>query len=437
MKRVSRLSFIHFICFAAFLLILQSATVAYALTPAEIFNRYSGSVVTIYSQDALGVVRGGSGFFVEGNGGILTNSHVIANAEKIMVKLKNDTVLPVQKVVAQNQDADLALLQVNVPNARPLSLATQLPRVGESVIVIGAPFGYSHTLTDGLLSAVGRGPNGDYIQISAPISRGSSGSPVFDASGKVIGIATLSHRDAQNLNFAPSIDAIKTFLREKPAPNAKKSKQQEMRSSKKFQAARNGNFLYRAGAYKDGHVIKLQNTVRNTVPGPQGSELRFEITAPCTLQYAFTYNNYEFYGAPRGKIKEAPGKVYEHAVGIVRDPKTGGMGWYVNNARQNEARSIWTRALGEKEFPLVKLEKATTYDKTGTVRLIKFVGVHGSDAHIEQFSLTRGTAAPENGIVAISLLKVPGQFKILGGLLDIDRFEKGVLYYDWVQKPKQ
>jgi serine protease Do len=137
----------------------------------------------------------GSGFFISADGYIVTNNHVVENAESIKVVMKDETELDAE-VVGRDEATDLAVIRikgkhgpfpfVNFENAGK-------PRVGDWVITVGNPFGLGGTATAGIVSAYGRdiGENFvDYIQIDAPINRGNSGGPTFDVYGRVIGVNT-------------------------------------------------------------------------------------------------------------------------------------------------------------------------------------------------------------------------------------------------------
>jgi len=137
----------------------------------------------------------GSGFFISADGYIVTNNHVVENAETIKVVLKDERELDAE-VVGRDEATDLAVLRVkggggpfpfvNFENAGK-------PRVGDWVITVGNPFGLGGTATAGIISAYGRDIGEtfvDYIQIDAPINRGNSGGPTFDVYGRVIGVNT-------------------------------------------------------------------------------------------------------------------------------------------------------------------------------------------------------------------------------------------------------
>jgi serine protease Do len=137
----------------------------------------------------------GSGFIIDPSGLIVTNAHVIANADQITVTLSDDTALQAQ-VIGRDTVTDLALLKVDAKT--PLPAATwgdsTKAKVGDWVLAIGNPFGLGGTVTAGIISATARdihsGPYDDYLQTDASINRGNSGGPMFSLQGEVIGINT-------------------------------------------------------------------------------------------------------------------------------------------------------------------------------------------------------------------------------------------------------
>ena len=137
----------------------------------------------------------GSGFFISPDGYIVTNNHVVENAESIKVVLKDETELEAT-VVGRDEGTDLAVIKVKGSrNDYPFVNFenSAKPRVGDWVIAVGNPFGLGGTATAGIISAYGRDIGEtfvDYIQIDAPINRGNSGGPTFDIYGRVIGVNT-------------------------------------------------------------------------------------------------------------------------------------------------------------------------------------------------------------------------------------------------------
>lgn len=171
----------------------------------ELVRRIKPSAVAIETFDSRGEkLSRGSGFFVEVDR-IVTNRHVLEGAYRAEVHCSSGAVFPVRGILAVDAEGDLALLKIDAPvnQIKPLSLDKTSPQEGESVVVIGNPLGLEGSVTNGIVSAVRDIPTfGRIIQITAPISSGSSGSPVVNMQGQVIGIATLQITGGQSVNFA-------------------------------------------------------------------------------------------------------------------------------------------------------------------------------------------------------------------------------------------
>ena len=419
-----------------------------SMSPADIFKKKADSVVTIYTLNQDDSFGNGSGFFVEKSDLILTNFHVISRVDdvnNIVVLLKNKTVLPVVGIVAQNPDADLALLRVAQTNSTPLTIAKGLPNVGESIVVIGAPRGYSHTLTDGMLSAIDRGQNGEYIQISAPISPGSSGSPVFNDKGEVVGIVTFT--DArnfnQNLNFAPSAATIKDFLNEKPFLSFRDYKiQQRQKSNKLYYKAKKGDVIHASGDYEFRKSIKLLQPIKSTIPaGPLGIHFWFEITAPCILEYAYTYKGLDLYAASANLVKTRgvmglPQLLDGDLLGIFINPQNNGYGWF---ATSSTMQAVWTRNFKQKEFSYIEDTKTIYFNNRGTVCIVTFKGINGNDLIFNVMEIVRGNVTNNTGDIAININRLPDEFVVGDGILDIGGFDfrDEVVSYEWTKYPSQ
>lgn len=199
----------------------------------ELVQRIKPSAVAIETFGPRGDrLSRGSGFFIA-PGQVITNRHVIENAFRVDIHLANGAVFAVKGVLATDGEGDLAMLQVDVPASAgvPLPMDRAIPLEGESIVVIGNPFGLEGSVSNGIVSAVREIPGyGRIIQITAPISPGSSGSPVVNMQGQVIGVATLQASEGQSLNFAVPSErvgllkpgALQTFADN--ATGAKKSK---------------------------------------------------------------------------------------------------------------------------------------------------------------------------------------------------------------------
>ncbi len=145
-------------------------------------------------QTGREVMALGSGFIIDPTGYIVTNNHVVANAEKITAILQDNTRHPA-KIVGRDEKTDLALIKIDSHDKLPFVTwgDSDDAKVGDWVAAVGNPFGLGGTVTAGIISALGRNINEgpyDFIQIDAPINRGNSGGPTFNLSGEVIGINT-------------------------------------------------------------------------------------------------------------------------------------------------------------------------------------------------------------------------------------------------------
>lgn len=159
----------------------------------------------------------GSGFIISREGLILTNNHVVENAEKIVVRLSDEREFKA-KIIGRDKKTDIALIKIEdheaLPSAR-LGNSDKL-EIGEWVVAIGNPFGLEHTVTAGIVSAKGRvlgsGPYDDYIQTDASINPGNSGGPLFNTKGEVIGINTAISAAGQGIGFAIPINMVRDIL---------------------------------------------------------------------------------------------------------------------------------------------------------------------------------------------------------------------------------
>src|SRR5688572_30431458 len=170
-------------------------------------KRVKPSVVAIATYDGNGeAVMTGSGFCLR-PGQVVTNLHVVRGAVRAEIKTLDGKgkVFPVNGVLAVDEEGDLALLSVEMPleRARTSELASELPDEGETIFVIGNPLKLEGSVSDGIVSAVREVPNSyRIIQITAPISHGNSGSPVFNLRGQVLGVVTVKVTNGQNINLA-------------------------------------------------------------------------------------------------------------------------------------------------------------------------------------------------------------------------------------------
>jgi serine protease Do len=161
----------------------------------------------------------GSGFFISGDGYIVTNNHVVDHATDVTVTTIDGKTIPA-KVIGTDPKTDLALLKVTEGGNYPfVSFASESPRVGDWVIAVGNPFGLGGTVTAGIVSARGRdigsGPYDDFLQIDAPVNRGNSGGPTFNSEGQVVGVNTAIFSPSGGsvgIGFAIASDVVKSVV---------------------------------------------------------------------------------------------------------------------------------------------------------------------------------------------------------------------------------
>ena len=190
----------------AFVLLVASLAHAQESLPTLV-KRVKPAVVAIATYDVNGeALMTGSGFFLR-PGQVVTNLHVIRGAVRAEIKTLDGKgkVFPVKGTLAIDEEGDLALLSVEtaLERARSSELASELPDEGETIFVIGNPLKLEGSVSDGIVSAVREVPNSyRIIQITAPISHGNSGSPVFNLRGQVLGVVTVKVTNGQNINLA-------------------------------------------------------------------------------------------------------------------------------------------------------------------------------------------------------------------------------------------
>jgi len=164
----------------------------------------------------------GTGFLLDKTGVVLTNNHVVEGATAVHVKLSDQRELPAE-IVGTDQATDVAVVRIDAKGLRPLPLGdSDLLDVGDWVVAIGNPFGLSHTVSAGIISAKGRSredvqldPSGyyDFLQTDASINPGNSGGPLLNLKGEVVGINTaIRGGGAQGIGFAIPINMVKQLL---------------------------------------------------------------------------------------------------------------------------------------------------------------------------------------------------------------------------------
>lgn len=181
----------------------------------QLYKKINDAVVSIYTYDIFDKpISQGSGVVINQIGWIVTNYHVYANSSKIIVKHKNKEVL-FDRIIAFDVNKDVLILKIanNIFPSITLGNSDKI-NIGQKVFAIGSPLGLENSISDGIISGLRANEFSlkKYIQISSPISPGSSGGALINTKGELIGITTLTYTKGQNLNFAiPVNDVIEMF----------------------------------------------------------------------------------------------------------------------------------------------------------------------------------------------------------------------------------
>jgi len=183
------------------------------MTPREIAAAALPAIVSIRTPAGFG-----TGFVVRQDGWVITNLHVIAGSDEAVVTLSNKRSFPVLEVISASAPHDLALLRISTHGLPILRLGDSAEvRAGDAVVAIGHPLGLEGTVSNGLVSAVRELDDLTALQISAPIAPGSSGGPLFNDRGDVIGVATAILRGGQNLNVGMPVKYVQELIK-RPDP---------------------------------------------------------------------------------------------------------------------------------------------------------------------------------------------------------------------------
>lgn len=189
-------------------------------TVAQIVEEQGKAVLVVLNLGPGMALQGhGSGFLVRPNGVFVTNFHVIEGAAAVAVKVPDGREFAATGIVALKPELDLAILKVDAKGLPVVTVGdSDAAKVGDRAIAIGSPMGLENTVSDGLISAIREeGPGEKVLQISAPISPGSSGGPLFNLRGEVIGVTFAQLVEGQNLNFAIPINHAKPLIRDAPS----------------------------------------------------------------------------------------------------------------------------------------------------------------------------------------------------------------------------
>ena len=326
----------HLSQIAIIVLLLCTISIAPAQTilPAEdIAKKALAATVYLEMQDEKGTTLGiGSGFFVQPNL-IATNYHVIEGAAKGTARLVGKSITyKIEGVTATDKTNDLTLLKVTANSIKPLTLSnSDAVKIGATVYVAGNPKGLEGTFSDGIISSRRDKDTKERLQMTAPISPGSSGGPVLNKKGEVIGVSVAVHKDldAQSLNFAIPSQYLKKLLREqkplRPFPEVR-----EPISAETYFLW--GNSKYKLGDYEGAEAdytraIRLEPDVasayynRGLVKGRLGQHFAaivdFDIVIRLNRDYAGAYISR---GIAKGRLEQYFAAIVDFDIAIRLEP---------------------------------------------------------------------------------------------------------------------
>jgi S1-C subfamily serine protease len=239
-------------------------------TIGDLFNKENKATATVITYDSgHNLFKQGSGFFINKNGHFITCYHVLKGAYSASIKIEDQKEYEVDYVIAADEDKDLIKLAVNIPNGTLapgmwIDINDKKPKVADRVMVISTPMGLSRTVSDGIISAIRELPGkGLVYQMTVPISPGSSGSPVIDMKGKVVGVSFLQLVSGQNLNFAIPSEFILDLKNEHPLTLAswtQKVSNEKVNTLKKLQET----ILLQIDPHKKTGAVKKSATNQGT-----------------------------------------------------------------------------------------------------------------------------------------------------------------------------
>jgi trypsin-like peptidase len=260
---------------------------------ARIARENLPSVVTLIALDDRDQPLAlGSGFFITRDGVIVTNAHVVGGAAKVLVRWRGQSGIAI-KILNFARKYDLVTIQTSFTSTPAVLLAdSDTAAVGQDIIVLGSPQGLEGTVSTGIIGGLRILAGVRYLQITAPISPGSSGGPVFNSQGRVIGISTATSSKGQNLNFALPANLLRDVPPATIAFTAAKPAQFDLRDGDRLKdLVFFNNIIEEFGVFAEGNTLaaltaSLQNRTSDTisdvrvlvvVKSPRGEVLDFHL----------------------------------------------------------------------------------------------------------------------------------------------------------------
>jgi hypothetical protein len=304
------------------LILMTSFNIAAAQNAQQIAKKAFGSTVLLVMEDINGQPMSlGSGFFVK-DGVIASNLHVIKGASRGFAKLLGEkTKYDIEGITAIDPDRDLVLLIISSSRALPLSLGnSDAVQVGDQVYAVGNPQGLEGTFSQGIISSIRKVGSDKLLQITAPISPGSSGGPVLDLKGEVIGVSVATFKGGQNLNFAIPSNHLKALITKSgtPKPLAGAIESKAHRSILSGLGGRNSEGIVGRKlwwSYHGNYTFSLQNRLRDNVKNIKCLVVFYDSN---NEPIDFDYIHYEGI-IPGGLSKRVEGKVHVTVQGFNAD----------------------------------------------------------------------------------------------------------------------
>ena len=289
------------------ILLFSVVSISNVMASTLVVNKVFPATVLITAEDINGQPQSlGSGFLVAPNI-IATNFHVIENSYSGFVKFVNkNEIYEIEGVVGYNSDYDLALIKISDNIGTPLPLISPSIDIGQKIFVIGNPLGLEGTISDGIISGLRDLDDYSVLQISAPISPGNSGGPVVNENGNVIGIATFTISEGQNINFAVPVKYLKELLNNQISQVSLsslvkiKTTSSKSESSKDFSGVSFTKYSHVISfMYPFCHVIdfSIKNNLRKKVKNIRHMWIIYDIDGE-----PLDYENYLHGGTVKGKL---------------------------------------------------------------------------------------------------------------------------------------
>ncbi|MCE5201638.1 MAG: hypothetical protein LLF78_03890 [Synergistaceae bacterium] len=204
------------------------------------------------------------------------------------------------------------------------------------------------------------------------------------------------------------------------------------------------DFIFKGGEYKETFHLTVDKPYKSTIPGPDGIPIIFDYSGSCELTHTFTdHDGIETYTAPKGIAHVRSGSPHlpakGYTMGLLYDPKTSDISWFVNDINGDGTQKLWTRELSADEYALIGTQFTITARTDANALLIQYSGTMPYSDDIV-FDITDTNTQDKFSKEIIKSSSLPGYFQISGGILYIQKLvmedDIPILYYEWSKQPK-